>query len=83
MLNPSQTALVLIDLQQGILGFGQAPHTAADVVTRAATLSAHFRAQGALIVRVKVGWSGDFADQLKQSSDQPAPAPAGGLPAHW
>ena len=83
MLNPKQTALVLVDLQQGILGFGQAPHAAADVVTRAAALTAHFRDKGALVVRVKVGWSGDFGELLKQATDQPAPLPPGGLPAHW
>ncbi|MBW8845147.1 MAG: hydrolase [Burkholderiales bacterium] len=83
MLNPTQTALVLIDLQRGILGFGRAPHAAADVVRRAATLAAHVRERGGLVVRVKVGWSGDFADLLKQSTDQPAPLPPGGLPAHW
>ena len=83
MLNPSQTALVLIDLQHGILGFGREPHAAADVVQRAAALAGHFRDQGALVVRVKVGWSGDFAELLKQGTDQPAPLPPGGLPAHW
>ncbi|MGM9484918.1 hydrolase [Roseateles sp. NT4] len=83
MLNPSQTALVLVDLQQGILGFGQAPHAAADVVRRAAVMADRFRGQGALVVRIKVGWSNDFADLLKQTTDQAAPLPVGGLPAHW
>ena len=83
MLNPSQTALVLVDLQQGILGFGRAPHAAADVVQRAAALTAHFRDKGAFIVRVKVGFSPDFGELLKQGTDQPAPMPPGGLPANW
>ena len=83
MLNPSQTALVLIDLQQGILGFGRAPHDAAGVAARAAALAAHFRERGGLVVRVKVGWSGDFGELLKQTTDQPAPMPPGGLPPHW
>jgi nicotinamidase-related amidase len=83
MLNPTQTALVLIDLQQGILGFGRAPQAAADVITRAAALAAQFRQHGALVVRVKVGWSTGFADLLKQSTDQAAPLPPGSLPADW
>lgn len=83
MLNPSQTALVLVDLQQGILGSVKAPHAAADLVTRAAALAAHFRDKGAFVVRVKVGFSPDFGELLKQGSDQPAPMPPGGLPAHW
>lgn len=83
MLNPDRTALVLVDLQQGILGFGQAPHTATDVVNRAAGHVARFRASGALIVRVKVGWSEGFPELLKQTADEAAPMPASGLPAHW
>ncbi len=83
MLNPSQTALVLIDLQQGILGFGQSPHNAADVVARAALLADRFRARGATVVRVKVGWSDGFPELLKQTTDQSAPMPATGLPAYW
>ncbi len=83
MLNPTQTALVLIDLQQGILGFGCEPHAATDVVQRAAALAARFREHGALVVRVKVGWSGGFPELLRQTTDQPAPMPPGGLPANW
>lgn len=83
MLNPTQTALVLIDLQQGILGFGREPHAAADVVQRAAVLAARLRERGALVVRVKVGWSDGFPELLRQTTDQPAPMPPGGLPAHW
>jgi nicotinamidase-related amidase len=83
MLNARQTALVLVDLQQGILGFGRAPHAAADVVARAALLAQRLRAAGGLVVRVKVGWSGDFGELLRQGTDQPAPLPPGGLPADW
>jgi nicotinamidase-related amidase len=76
------TALVLIDLQKGILGFSKAPHSAAQVLARAAQLVAHFRAAGSPIVRVKVGWSADGGDRLLQPTDTPAPGgPA--LPADW
>ena len=82
-LDPARTALVLVDLQQGIVGFGRAPHDGATVLANAAALAERFRASNALVVRVKVGWHADFPDLLKQETDQPAPLPPGALPAHW
>ncbi|PKH26964.1 hydrolase [Enterobacterales bacterium CwR94] len=79
-LNPATTALVLIDLQEGILPFAGGPISGEEVVARAATLSAAFRAQGATVVQVRVGWSADFGDAPKQPVDA-----AGGhaLPENW
>jgi len=81
-LDPRTTALVLIDLQQGILPFAKA-HSAEQVLQHAAALSAQFRACDAPIVRVRVGWSADGGDLLRQPVDQPAPMPPGGQPANW
>ncbi|AXU97816.1 hydrolase [Erwinia persicina] len=80
-LNPNTTALVLIDLQEGILPFGHAPHSADDVVRRSATLAAHFRAVNAPVVLVRVGWSADFAEALRQPVD--AAHAGGALPDNW
>lgn len=80
-LNPNTSALVLIDLQEGILPFGKAPHAADDVVTRAAALAAKFRALNAPVVLVRVGWSADFADAPKQPVD--AAHAGGALPDNW
>ncbi|MEN5015226.1 hydrolase [Erwinia sp. Eh17-17] len=80
-LNPHTTALVLIDLQEGILPFGQAPHAAAEVVSRSATLAAAFRAVEAPVVLVRVGWSASFAEALKQPVD--AAHAGGALPDNW
>ena len=74
-LDPNTTALVLIDLQQGILGFGKAPRPGSAVVATAATLARRFRAVNAPVVLVRVGWSADFGDALKQPIDQPTPLP--------
>ena len=41
-LNAKTTALVIIDLQEGILPFAGGPHSANDVVARAARLDRHF-----------------------------------------
>jgi len=78
-----RTALVLIDLQQGIAGFARAPHDAAQVLANAAALVRHFRDRGSLVVRVKVGWHAGHPDLLAQRTDQAAPLPPGGLPADW
>jgi nicotinamidase-related amidase len=81
--DPRTTALVLIDLQNGILGMPLAPRSGAEVLATATDLAARFRAAGAAVVPVHVGWSADFADAPKQPVDRPMPRPAGGLPADW
>lgn len=44
-LNAKTTALVVIDLQEGILPFAGGPHTADEVVNRAGKLAAKFLRQ--------------------------------------
>lgn len=80
-LNAASTALVIIDLQEGILPIAGGPHSASDVVSRAARMATKFRASGAPVVFVRVGWSADNAEALKQPVD--APSPARILPANW
>lgn len=82
-LDPQTTALVLIDLQEGILGFGKAPRSGEAVVATAAALAKRFREIDAPVVLVRVGWSNDFGDALKQPVDQPAALPPDGLPSNW
>ncbi|HEX7641621.1 MAG TPA: hydrolase [Burkholderiaceae bacterium] len=55
-LDPAATALVLIDLQNGITAMGAHPHGAADVVARAAKLAKRFREVGAPVVLVNVAF---------------------------
>ena len=80
-LNAKKTALVVIDLQEGILPFAGGPHRADDVVERAASLAKKCRQQGSPVVMVRVGWSADFAEALKQPVDAQAGAPT--LPENW
>jgi nicotinamidase-related amidase len=77
------TALVLIDLQQGIIGFAKAPYSAAEVLHNAAQLAERVRAGGGVVVRVRVGFSADGGDMLRSPTDTPAPMPPGGLPSNW
>lgn len=79
-LNAATTALVLIDLQEGILPFAGGPHSADDVVSRAAKLADSFRSNNSPVILVRVGWSKDFGDAPKQEVDAAA---HGALPENW
>jgi nicotinamidase-related amidase len=80
-LNPKSTALVLIDLQRGIVARQTEPYTSADVVAHGVRLADRFREQGALVVLVRVAFSADTRDRLSQQIDQPQPP--GPLPADY
>jgi nicotinamidase-related amidase len=82
-LDPRRTALVLIDLQQGILGFAGGPHSAATVLANGAALARRFRELGAPVALVRVGWAKDYADAPSQPVDTPVSLPPGGLPDAW
>jgi nicotinamidase-related amidase len=81
-LEPARTALVVVDLQQGILALPAAPHTASEVVERAAALCRAARAAGVIVVMVRVTPSPDGADALQPVADLPPMAPPQ-LPPDW
>lgn len=81
VLDPRETALVLIDLQAGIVSGPAAPHAAAGVVERAAELADRFREAGAPVVLVRVAYSGDGGDILAPPADLPRPRTP--LPPGW
>jgi nicotinamidase-related amidase len=82
-IDPKKTALVLIDLQQGIVARSWAPHSGPDVVKNAARLATKFRAVGATVVLVRVSFSADAKDLLKVPADSPAQFNPNSLPPHW
>ena len=82
-LDPKTTALILIDLQNGIATGERAPHTAEDVVTKGKALADQFRQAGAPVVLVHVGWDKVYSDMLKAPVDAAMPLPEGGLPESW
>jgi nicotinamidase-related amidase len=79
--DPAKTALVVIDLQKGIVGFPTAPHAAALVVSNAAALAAAARARGLPVFLVRVTPSPDGKDMLQPLADAPRRMPA--LPPDW
>lgn len=72
-LDPQTTALVLIDLQQGIVARETQPYRSADVVRNAARLAQAFRENGAPVVLVHVTFR-DERDRLTPQVDSPMPA---------
>ncbi len=80
-LSAKSTALVLIDLQKGIMGMNVAPHSAKDIYERAMKLAQRVRTAGGLVVRVRVSFSKGGVDALRQPVDQPSNY--GALPADW
>ena len=70
-IDPKSTALVLIDLQNGIMGLTLAPHSSNDVVNRGAALAAALRDKGGTVVYVRV----DMADILHLPVDAPTRDP--------
>ena len=82
-LDPQSTALVLIDLQKGILGYTLAPTTADELLARGQALAGRFRAAKATVVLVNVAFSADGGDMLRQRVDEAPAMPAGGFPAGW
>ncbi|MGK4585573.1 hydrolase [Kitasatospora sp. HPMI-4] len=76
-----RTALVLVDLQNGIIGMPTVPYTGPEVVTRATELADAFRSHGALVVLVRVTAAADGSDAVPGRTE--APRRAGGLPEGW
>jgi nicotinamidase-related amidase len=83
LLKARSAALVVIDLQKGILEAPRDPYPPADVVRRAARLARAMREAGGLVILVRVLFARDYGDALKQPVDEPLIRPAGGLPDAW
>ena len=83
VLDPSTTALVLIDLQRGIASAATSPHAAPDVVARARQLARRFRERQALVVFVRVDPGPRWELFPRVTADVPRPVPAGPRPPDW
>src|ERR1700679_883638 len=80
-LNAKTTALVLIDLQKGVLAMPVLPHAASTVYARSKELASRLRAAGGPIVWVGVSFAGNCADAPRARVDQPHNMES--LPANW
>lgn len=82
-LHPKTTALVIVDLQHGILSNPLTPYDGGHVTARAAELGQAFAAAGGVIVVVHVNYSDGYADRPNQPADAPMRLPPEGLPPDW
>lgn len=76
-LDPKSTALVLIDLQNGVLGRKLEPLSADELLERSKALAARFRAAGAAVVLVNVAPRTAETRAVDQPSPLPKTLPAG------
>jgi nicotinamidase-related amidase len=76
------TALILIDLQKGVVGVPTAPYRAEAVIAKGADLARRFRAANSPVVLVNAAFSADFADALKAPVDR-SPWRRDALPEGW
>ena len=79
-LDPRTTALIVIDLQQGILSPEPVPHGRDDVVARSTLMGEAFAYVGALIVLTTTDFAYGYADAPKGQADDPWALPKEGLP---
>lgn len=75
-LDPRKTALVMIDLQHGIVSRAVAPHSGAQVVEKAKVLADALRAQGGTVVWVHVLLNELLALPADNSMHKPGTPPA-------
>jgi len=71
-LDPQTTALVLIDLQRGIVARPCQPRSGAEVVGNAVRLARAAHENGTLVVLVRVSFSPDFANAVRTDVDERA-----------
>jgi nicotinamidase-related amidase len=67
----TRTALVVIDLQNGVVTAPATPHTAAEVVARTAQLAEAFRQHDAPVVLVRVSTASDGSDATPGRTETP------------
>ena len=81
-LDPKTTALVLIDLQNGIVSMPTQPRSGNATLAAGKALAERFRSAGALVVLVHVAFADDFADAPPSNVDAPLRGGAD-RPADW
>jgi nicotinamidase-related amidase len=81
-LDPAATALILVDLQAGIVAMPTVPHAGDDLLKRSLALAERLRSRGGTIVRVHVAFD-DARDMPPQNVDEPMQLPPGGPPKEW
>src|ERR1700676_3172739 len=79
----ASTALILIDLQNGIVARQLAPYSFEAVLAKGKELARRFRVAKAPVVLVNVAFAANLSDALKAPVERPMRAPPGGFPEAW
>ena len=79
-LDPKTTALVIIDLQQGILSPEPIPHGRDEIVARAAELGRAVTETGGTLVLTTTDFAPGYVDAPRGKADAPWALPSGGPP---
>jgi nicotinamidase-related amidase len=79
----ASTALILIDLQKGIVARQFAPYSGEAVLAKGKELARRFRVAKAPVVLVNVAFAPDLSDALTAPVERPMQAPPGGFPEDW
>jgi nicotinamidase-related amidase len=79
--DPATTALILINLQNGIVGMDLAPRSGAQVVETAKAFAAKARGAELPVILAHVGFAADGADRPSQNVDRPSLPHA--IPLEW
>jgi nicotinamidase-related amidase len=79
----ASTALILIDLQKGIVARQFEPYSFEAVLAKGKELARRFRVAKAPVVLVNVAFVPDLSDALKAPVERPMLAPPGGFPEDW
>jgi nicotinamidase-related amidase len=82
-LSAATTALILIDLQKGIVAYQLAPYSSEAVLAKGKELARRFRVAKAPVVLVNVAFAPDGGDALTAPVERPMQAPPGGFPEDW
>src|SRR3954471_823332 len=77
------TALIVLDLQIGVVGLPLAPYPGAEVVSRCAQLAERFRTAGQTVILVHLGFNADGRDRLAPAVDSPLVHRQRPLPNDW
>jgi nicotinamidase-related amidase len=70
-IDPRATALVVVDLQKGIVARPAEPRPPAEVVRNAARLADAWRSHGGFVVLVRVAFAPNLADAVRPDADDP------------
>jgi len=82
-LDPATTALIIVDLQQGIVELPLTPYPRDQVIARSVELGRALASMGGTIVLVNTSYSDGYADRLNHAADAPMSLPPEGLPENW